>query len=202
MRSSLQETDVAAGGRMFAHTVSDVRSAGLYEGIPSGGRSGASCWQGAAHHAWRNRRHGDELAWPPISATRSIANFAPLAPTLWFTPRKTSLDVEIGGVNLKPPTGRRVFLNEADLPKSKESSGKTNNYGLRADAPAQRLRLKGKRDVRRSSAAGDLFMPSSFPLAQTSSGTGVAQVRIRGGEFLAPGPRIRPGMVVFASEKD
>src|SRR5579859_7091733 len=37
---------------------------------------------------------------------------------LIVTPQEDSLDVEIGGVNLKPPTDG-AFLNEADLPKIK-----------------------------------------------------------------------------------
>ena len=37
---------------------------------------------------------------------------------LVVTPQEDSLDVEIGGVNLKPPTDG-AFLNEADLPKIK-----------------------------------------------------------------------------------
>src|SRR6266567_4170715 len=37
---------------------------------------------------------------------------------LVVTPQEDSLDVEIGGINLKPPTDG-AFLNEADLPKIK-----------------------------------------------------------------------------------
>ena len=37
---------------------------------------------------------------------------------LVVTPQEDSLDVEIGGVNLKPPTDG-AFLSEADLPKIK-----------------------------------------------------------------------------------
>src|ERR1700735_2378530 len=37
---------------------------------------------------------------------------------LIVTPQEDSLDVEIGGVNLKPPSDG-AFLNEADLPKIK-----------------------------------------------------------------------------------
>src|ERR1700693_3853870 len=37
---------------------------------------------------------------------------------LVITPQEDSLDVEIGGVNLKPPTDG-AFLSEADLPKIK-----------------------------------------------------------------------------------
>ena len=37
---------------------------------------------------------------------------------LVITPQEDSLDLEIGGVNLKPPTDG-AFLNEADLPKIK-----------------------------------------------------------------------------------
>ena len=41
-----------------------------------------------------------------------------LGANLVVTPQEDSLDVEIGGVNLKPPTDG-AFLNEADLPKIK-----------------------------------------------------------------------------------
>src|SRR5437867_12517545 len=38
---------------------------------------------------------------------------------LIVTPQEDTLDVEIGGVNLKPPSDG-AYLNEADLPKIKE----------------------------------------------------------------------------------
>ena len=41
-----------------------------------------------------------------------------LGANLVVTPQEDTLDVEIGGVNLKPPTDG-AFLNEADLPKIK-----------------------------------------------------------------------------------
>jgi putative ABC transport system permease protein len=44
---------------------------------------------------------------------------------LVVTPREDSLDVEIGGVNLKPPTDG-AFLDEADLPKIKDIFWRNN----------------------------------------------------------------------------
>jgi putative ABC transport system permease protein len=48
---------------------------------------------------------------------------------LIVTPEEDSLDVEIGGVNLKPPTDG-AFLNEADLPKIKGTFWHNNIIGL------------------------------------------------------------------------
>src|ERR1700729_2284122 len=48
---------------------------------------------------------------------------------LVVTPQEDSLDVEIGGVNLKPPTDG-AFLNEADLPKIKGTFWHNNITGF------------------------------------------------------------------------
>jgi putative ABC transport system permease protein len=48
---------------------------------------------------------------------------------LVITPQEDSLDVEIGGVNLKPPTDG-AFLNEADLPKIKGTFWHNNIVGF------------------------------------------------------------------------
>jgi putative ABC transport system permease protein len=48
---------------------------------------------------------------------------------LIVTPEEDSLDVEIGGVNLKPPTDG-AFLNEADLPKIKGTFWHNNIIGF------------------------------------------------------------------------
>jgi putative ABC transport system permease protein len=48
---------------------------------------------------------------------------------LVVTPQEDSLDVEIGGVNLKPPSDG-AFLNEADLPKIKEIFWHNNVTGI------------------------------------------------------------------------
>jgi len=45
------------------------------------------------------------------------------------TPQEDSLDVEIGGVNLKPPTDG-AYLSEADLPKIKETFWQNNITGF------------------------------------------------------------------------
>lgn len=48
---------------------------------------------------------------------------------LIVTPQEDSLDVEIGGVNLKPPTDG-AFLNEADLPRIKDIFWRNNITGF------------------------------------------------------------------------
>jgi len=71
---------------------------------------------------------------------------------LLVTPQEDTLDVEIGGVNLKPPTDG-AFLNEADLPKIKGTFWHNNitgfapmlpvNVTLRRDGQTQNLTLLG-----------------------------------------------------------
>src|SRR5579884_2217935 len=48
---------------------------------------------------------------------------------LLITPQEDTLDVEIGGVNLKPPSDG-AFLNEADLPKIKGTFWQHNIVGF------------------------------------------------------------------------
>src|SRR6202165_5977865 len=48
---------------------------------------------------------------------------------LVVTPQEDTLDVEIGGVNLKPPSDG-AFLNEADLPKIKGTFWHNNIVGF------------------------------------------------------------------------
>jgi putative ABC transport system permease protein len=54
---------------------------------------------------------------------------------LIVTPQEDSLDVEIGGVNLKPPSDG-AFLNEADLPKIKGTFWHNNIVGFAPMLPA------------------------------------------------------------------
>src|SRR2546422_10350962 len=54
---------------------------------------------------------------------------------LLVTPQEDTLDVEIGGVNLKPPSDG-AFLNEADLPKIKGMFLRDNIVGLAPMLPA------------------------------------------------------------------
>ncbi len=71
---------------------------------------------------------------------------------LLVTPREDTLDVEIGGVNLKPPSDG-AFLNEADLPKIKGTFWHNNitgfapmlpvNVTLRRDSRTENLTLLG-----------------------------------------------------------
>jgi putative ABC transport system permease protein len=54
---------------------------------------------------------------------------------LIVTPQEDTLDVEIGGVNLRPPTDG-AFLNEADLPKIKGMYWRNNILGFAPMLPA------------------------------------------------------------------
>ena len=63
---------------------------------------------------------------------------------LVVTPQEDSLDVEIGGVNLKPPTDG-AFLNEADLPKIKGTFWHNNIVGFAPILPVSAaIRHEGK----------------------------------------------------------
>ena len=61
---------------------------------------------------------------------------------LLITPQEDTLDVEIGGVNLKPPSDG-AFLNEADLPKIKGTFWHNNITGF---APMLPVTVELKRD--------------------------------------------------------
>jgi putative ABC transport system permease protein len=67
---------------------------------------------------------------------------------LVVTPQEDSLDVEIGGVNLKPPSDG-AFLNEADLPKIKGTFWHNNITGFAPVLPVSAtVEHAGKRQVR------------------------------------------------------
>ena len=62
---------------------------------------------------------------------------------LLVTPQQDSLDLEIGGVNLKPP-GDGSYLNESDLPKIRGTFWHNNIVGFAPMLPVQvELGLKG-----------------------------------------------------------
>jgi len=64
---------------------------------------------------------------------------------LIVTPQEDTLDVEIGGVNLKPPSDG-AYLNEADLPKIKGMFWRNNIVGFAPMLPAS-ITLGGARNV-------------------------------------------------------
>src|SRR6516164_3792050 len=57
---------------------------------------------------------------------------------LLVTPQEDTLDVEIGGVNLKPPSDG-AYLNEADLPKIRGTFWHHNIVGFAPMLPANTL---------------------------------------------------------------
>jgi putative ABC transport system permease protein len=64
---------------------------------------------------------------------------------LVVTPQEDTLDVEIGGLNLKPPSDG-AYLNETDLPKIKGMFWRNNIVGFAPMLPV-RVRLFGNEDV-------------------------------------------------------
>jgi putative ABC transport system permease protein len=85
---------------------------------------------------------------------------------LLVTPEEDTLDVEIGGVNLKPPTDG-AFLNEADLPKIKGTFWHNNitgfapmlpvNVALQRDGDTENLTLLGTYFAKRVSFGKEEF---------------------------------------------
>ncbi len=79
---------------------------------------------------------------------------------LVVTPQEDSLDVEIGGVNLKPPTDG-AFLEEADLPKIKGIFWHNNITGFAPMLPVNTA-MEQRREAAGRDAAGDLFCETGF----------------------------------------
>ena len=75
--------------------------------------------------------------------------------SLLITPQEDTLDVEIGGVNLKPPTDG-AFLNEADLPKIKGTFWHNNITGFAPMLPVN-VSLEGNGKARDATLLGTYF---------------------------------------------
>jgi putative ABC transport system permease protein len=81
---------------------------------------------------------------------------------LLITPQEDTLDVEIGGINLKPPSDG-AFLNEADLPKIKGTFWHNNITGF---APMLPVNVTLQRDAR----VEDLTLIGTYFAKQVSFG--------------------------------
>src|SRR5271165_1125342 len=87
------------------------------------------------------------------------------------TPQEDTLDVEIGGVNLKPPTDG-AFLNEADLPKIKGIFWHNNITGFAPMLPVNaRIEKDGKRQ--------DVTLLGTYFAKQLSFGTDTFTTGVR-----------------------
>src|ERR1700758_2111228 len=82
---------------------------------------------------------------------------------LLITPQEDTLDVEVGGVNLKPPSDG-AFLNEADLPKIKGTFWHNNITGF---APVLPVNVAVERDGKRQ----DVTLLGTYFAKQLSFGT-------------------------------
>ena len=74
---------------------------------------------------------------------------------LVVTPQEDTLDVEIGGVNLKPPSDG-AFLNEADLPKIRGTFWHNNIVGFSPMLPVS-VRLGNRNDGKNVTMIGTYF---------------------------------------------
>jgi putative ABC transport system permease protein len=74
---------------------------------------------------------------------------------LIVTPQEDTLDVQIGGVDLKPPSDG-AYLNEADLPKIKGMFWRNNIVGFAPVLPVS-VRLSDGRDVQNLTLLGTYF---------------------------------------------
>jgi len=74
---------------------------------------------------------------------------------LVVTPQEDTVDVEIGGVNLKPPSDG-AFLNEADLPKIKEIFWRNNIVGFAPMLPVN-VKVGGPSDTKVVTLLGTYF---------------------------------------------
>src|SRR6267378_4131861 len=89
---------------------------------------------------------------------------------LLITPQEDTLDVEIGGVNLKPPTDG-AFLNEADLPKIKGTFWHNNITGF---APMLPVNVAIERDgTQQSAVLLGTYFARQVSLGRESFTTGV-----------------------------
>src|SRR5580693_1912415 len=87
---------------------------------------------------------------------------------LVVTPQEDSLDLEIGGVNLKPPTDG-AFLSEADLPKIKGIFWHNNITGFAPVLPVNvAVQHQGKQQGRKRE---DITLLGTYFAKQLSFGT-------------------------------
>jgi putative ABC transport system permease protein len=90
---------------------------------------------------------------------------------LVITPQEDSLDVEIGGVNLKPPSDG-AFLNEADLPKIKEIFWHNNVTGFAPVLPVTvSIEVNGR--GRQDATLVGTYFAKHIPLGKEEFVTGV-----------------------------
>src|SRR5436853_1137553 len=74
---------------------------------------------------------------------------------LVVTPQEDTLDVEVGGVNLKPPSDG-AYLNEADLPKIRGTFWHNNILGFSPMLPVN-VRVGSGPDAKETSLVGTYF---------------------------------------------
>ena len=101
---------------------------------------------------------------------------------LIVTPQEDTLDVEIGGVNLKPPSDG-AYLNEADLPKIKGMFWRNNIVGFSPMLPVS----VAVGDEKNADAAREHTSPGTSYSESRISSPAFAP-RIPGGRYRAHGP--------------
>jgi putative ABC transport system permease protein len=89
---------------------------------------------------------------------------------LLVTPQEDTLDVEIGGINLKPPTDG-AFLDEADLPKIEGTFWHNNITGFAPMLPVN-IKLQGTQQIQDVTLLGTYFA-KQFVFGKDKFTTGV-----------------------------
>jgi len=131
---------------------------------------------------------------------------------LLVTPQEDTLDVEIGGVNLKPPSDG-AFLNEADLPKIKGTFWHNNitgfapmlpvNVTLQRDGKSENLTLVGTYFAKQLSFGKEEFttgVRSTYPLWKVAGDwPNDSSTDVLVGERLAARIAAKPGDVLAVS---
>jgi putative ABC transport system permease protein len=91
---------------------------------------------------------------------------------LVVTPEEDSLDVEIGGVNLKPPSDG-AFLNEADLPKIKSTFWHNNITGFAPMLPVNVAVMRAHTDFMQNETLVGTYFAKQLSYGNVAFTTGV-----------------------------
>jgi putative ABC transport system permease protein len=120
---------------------------------------------------------------------------------LVITPQEDTLDVEIGGVNLKPPSDGQ-FLNEADLPKIRGTFWHHNIVGFSPMLPVT-VKLGTAQDAPQATLLGTYFNKQlTFGKEAFTTGVRITHPwwKVEGGSKCGDGRLARPAQAQFGGE--
>ena len=119
---------------------------------------------------------------------------------LVVTPQEDTLDVEVGGVNLKPPSDG-AFLNEADLPKIRGTFWHHNIVGFSPMLPVTvKVAAAGQRRSQKMSRCVGTYFNKALRFGKEDFTTGVQDHATRGGKYSCG--RLGQGSIAAAAMAD